>query len=101
MEQDIYNGVTVTKSWSFLAFAKENGLPYLREDVNKTTGEVFHSLAFPEAAEGPIFCRMGNSVKDMSIEDIVAQKDSLQVGLNTNGRYTLFKRTKGTLIQLW
>ena len=39
-EENIYNGVTIERSWSLVAFAKENGLPKFREDINKETGEV-------------------------------------------------------------
>ena len=34
-----YNGVTIEKSWSLLAFAKEYGTPKLAKCVNKETGE--------------------------------------------------------------
>ena len=43
MAEEIYNGVTIERSWSLMAFAKENGLPKFREDVNKETGEVFNT----------------------------------------------------------
>lgn len=101
-EQDIYNGVTIEKSWSLLAFAKENGLPKLREDVNKESGEVFNSLSFPEAIGGRIFCHFGRSTQGMTMEDIIKEKDNLKVGLNSNGKYTLYKQEeKGEVIQLW
>lgn len=98
-----YDGVTIERSWSLVAFAKENGFPKYREgDVNKTTGEVFNSLSFPDAVGGRIFCHFGRSTQGMSMEDIVAQKDQLRVGYNSNGKYTLYKPDeKGETIVLW
>ena len=66
-----YNGVTIVRSWSLMAFAKENGLPKLRTDVNTETGESFQSLSFPNAAEGRIFCHFGRSTQGMSLNDII------------------------------
>lgn len=101
-EQDIYNGVTIERSWSLINFAKENGLPNLRHDVNKETGEEFDSLSFPEAKEGRIFCHFGKSTQGMGMNDILKEKDNLRVGLNSNGKYTLYKQEeKGEIIQLW
>lgn len=101
-EQDNYNGVTIEKSWSLLAFAKENGLPKLREDVNKETGEQFNSLAFPNGPQGRIFCHFGRSTQGMGMNEIIAEKENLRVGLNSNGKYTLYKQDeKGETIQLW
>ena len=92
MEVKNYNGVTVEKSWSLLAFAKEFGTPKFANGVDKTTGEVFHSLAF-EGSDGNItFCHFGYSTAGMTIADIKRDKDKLRVGLNTNGKYTLFKQ---------
>lgn len=100
-KEDIYNGVTIERSWSLVAFAKENGLPKFREDVNKD-GEVFNSLSFPEAVGGRVFCHFGRSTQGMTMADIVKEKDNLKVGLNSNGKYTLYKQEeKGETIQLW
>ena len=86
-----YNGVTIEKSWSLLAFAKEFGQPKLAECVNKETGEEFNTLAFDK--QGDItFCHFGYSTQGMGIADIIAQKDKLKVGLNSNGKYTLYKQ---------
>ena len=86
-----YNGVTVEKTWSLMAFAQEFGQPKLAECVNKETGEVFNTLAFDK--NGAItFCHFGYSTQDMSVSDIIANKDRLKVGLNSNGKYTLYKQ---------
>lgn len=86
-----YNGVTIEKSWSLIAFAQEFGQPKFAECVNKETGEVFNSLAFDK--DGDItFCHFGYSTQGMSVADIIAQKDSLKVGLNSNGKYSLYKQ---------
>ena len=86
-----YNGVTVTKSWSLMAFAKEFGMPKLAECTDKKTGEKFNSLAFDK--NGDItFCHFSYSTEGMGVADIVANKDKLKVGLNSNGKYTLYKQ---------
>ena len=86
-----YNGVVVEKTWSLMAFANEFGTPKLAECVNKETGEVFNTLAFDK--NGDItFCHFGYSTQDMSVSDIIANKDRLKVGLNSNGKYTLYKQ---------
>ena len=102
MEENNYNDVKVEKSWSLIAFAKENGFPKLREDVNKETGEVFNSLSFPNAIGGRIFCHFGKSTQGMGMDEIIKEKDNLKVGLNSNGKYTLYKQEeKGKVINLW
>ena len=101
-EQDIYNGVTIERSWSLINFAKENGFPNYREDVNKETGEEFNSLSFPDAPGGRIFCHFGKSTQGMGMDDIKREKENLRVGLNSNGKYTLYKQEeKGEKIELW
>jgi len=90
-----YNGVTVEKSWSFLAFAKEFGTPKLATCVNHETGEEFKSIAF-EGNDGNLtFCHFAYSTAGMSVREIIAQKDQLKVGLNSNGKYTLYKQEGG------
>ena len=86
-----YNGVEITKSWSFLAFAREFGRPkFAKGCVNKTTGEVFDTLVFDN--DGDLtFCHFGYSTEGMSAQDIRDQKEDLKVGLNTSGKYTLYK----------
>lgn len=102
MEENNYNDVKVEKSWSLIAFAKENGFPKLREDVNKETGETFNSLSFPNAIGGRIFCHFGKSTQGMGMDEIIKEKDNLKVGLNSNGKYTLYKQEeKGEVINLW
>lgn len=101
-ENNNYNDVKVEKSWSLVAFAKENGLPKLRTDINKETGKEFDSLSFPDAIGGRVFCHFGRSTQGMTMDDIIAEKDNLKVGLNSNGKYTLYKQDeKGETIQLW
>lgn len=86
-----YNGVTVLKTWSLVGFAKEFGkLKFAKDQVNKSTGEVFDSLVFDN--DGKLtWCHFGYSTQGMTAQDILREKDSLQVGLNSNGKYTLFK----------
>lgn len=101
-KKNLYNGVTIKQSWTLLAFAKTNGLPKFKEYINKDTGESFSALNFPDAPEGKIFCHFGNSTEGMTMRDIVQEASELRVGLNSNGKYTLYKEADaGTTIQLW
>lgn len=100
-KENLYNGVTITNSWTLVGFAKKNGLPTMKEYTNKSTNESFATLVFPDAPEGRIYCHFGNSTQGMSIKDIEREKDNLHVGLNSNGNYTLYKETQGEIITLW
>lgn len=92
METKNYNGVTIEKSWSLVGFAKEFGTPKFATCTNKETGEEFNCLAFENEDKELTFCHFGYSTQGMSIGDIVAGKDDLKVGLNSNGKYTLYKQ---------
>ena len=86
-----YNGVTIEKSWSLLAFAKEYGTPKLAKCVNKETGEQFDTLAFDK--NGDItFCHFGYSTQGMTARELAADKDKIRIGLNSNGKYTAYKQ---------
>jgi hypothetical protein len=90
-----YQGVTVEKNWSLLAFAKENGNPKYAECVNSQTGEVFNALAFEDNDGNIKFCHFGYSTEGYTEEDILRDRDKLNVGLNSNGKYTLYKQEGG------
>lgn len=86
------NQVTVQKSWSFLAFVKEFGKPEYLTSTNKITGEVFHSIGFRDRETNNLtLCHFGATTQDYSKQDIVENKKDLMVGLNSNGKYTLYK----------
>jgi hypothetical protein len=87
-----YNGVTIEKSWSLVGFAKEFGTAKFATCKNKETGEDFNCLAFEKEDGELTFCHFGYSTQGMSISDIVADKADLKVGLNSNGKYTLYKQ---------
>jgi hypothetical protein len=88
-----YNGVTIERSWSFVAFAQEFGTPKLAKCVNHETGEEFNAVAFENPETKDItFCHFGYSTAGMSAKEISQQKDSLKVGLNSNGKYSLYKQ---------
>jgi hypothetical protein len=87
-----YNGVTIEKSWSLVAFAKEFGTPKLAKCVNKETGESFESLAFDNGKGDITFCHFGYSTQGMTARELVQQKDSIKIGLNSNGNYTAYKQ---------
>lgn len=88
-----YNGVSIEKSWSFMAFAKEFGKPKLAKCKNQTTGEEFECVAFenPDTSE-LTFCHFGYSTQGMTARQISNEKEILKVGLNTNGNYSLYKQ---------
>lgn len=87
-----YNGVKIEKSWSFMAFANEKGTPKMAKCTNKETGEEFECLAF-ENEEGDItFCHFGYSTEGMTAREISKDKDHLKVGLNSNGKYSLYRQ---------
>jgi hypothetical protein len=92
MNNKNYNGVTIEKSWSLVGFAKEFGTPKFANCTNKETGEQFDCLAF-EAPSGELtFCHFGYSTEGMTIRYIINDKDNLKVGLNSNGKYSLYKQ---------
>lgn len=86
-----YNGVTIEKSWSFVAFAKEFGTPKLAKCVNKESGEEFETLAF-DNGEKVTFCHFGYSTQGMTARQLAADKDSIRIGLNSNGNYTAYRQ---------
>lgn len=89
---DKYNGVTINKSWTLKAFAKEFGTPKFATCTNKDTGEQFNCLAF-EAEDGELtFCHFGYSTDGMTAREISKEADDLKVGLNSSGNYTLYKQ---------
>lgn len=91
-----YNGVKIEKSWSFVAFAEEMGKPKMATCVNKTTGEEFQCVAFEKVDEDGekqiTFCHFGYSTQGMSAKEISRDKDNLKVGLNSNGKYSLYRQ---------
>lgn len=92
MKTKNYNGVTIEKSWSLVGFAREFGTAKFATCTNKETGEEFNCLAFENADGELTFCHFGYSTQGMSVGDIVAGKADLKVGLNSNGKYTLYKQ---------
>ena len=85
-----YNGVTIEKSWSLVGFAKEFGTPKYATCTNKETGEQFNCLAFENTDGELTFCHFGYSTEGFGIQDIMREKNNLKVGLNTNGKYSLY-----------
>ena len=86
-----YNGVTIKKTWSFIAFAKQFGKPKLAPCVNHDTRETFKSLVFDNNGE-LTWCHFGYSTAGMTGKEIAAEANNLKVGLNSSGKYTLFKQ---------
>lgn len=87
-----YNGVTIKKTWSFIAFAKEFGRPRFAKCANHETGECFNAVAFDNGKD-LTFCHFGYSTQGMSAKDIAREAQNLKVGLTTSDKYTLFKQS--------
>ena len=92
METKNYNGVTIEKSWSLVGFAREFGTAKFATCTNQKTGEEFNCLAFENADGELTFCHFGYSTQGMTASDIAANKADLKVGLNSSGKYTLYRQ---------
>lgn len=86
-----YNGVTIEKSWSLVAFAKEFGKPKIAKCVNHESGECFKTLVFDDG-ENLTWCHFGYSTQEMTPQEIIRERESLKVGRTTNNKYTLYKQ---------
>lgn len=88
-----YNGVTIERSWSFVAFAQEFGTPKFAKCVNHETGEEFNAIAFEHPETKDItFCHFGYSTEGMTAKQISQDKENLKVGRNSNGKYSLYRQ---------
>ena len=82
----------IKNSWSLVAFAKSHGKMKVAPFVNKETGEAFKSCAFINA-DGNVTAMVNFSSKlgELTPQEIVAQKDELQVVQLESGSYKLCK----------
>lgn len=82
----------IKNSWSLVAFAKSHGKMKVAPFVNKGTGEAFKSCAFVNA-DGNVTAMVNFSSKlgELTPQEIVAQKDELQVVQLESGTYKLCK----------
>ena len=82
----------VVNSWSLVAFAKTHGKMKVAPFINKETGELFKSCMFVDA-EGNInkVVNFSSKLGELTPQQIVAQKDELQVIELNTGKYKLCK----------
>jgi hypothetical protein len=82
----------IKASWSLVAFARSNGRMKIGSFVNKDTGESFKSCMFVDA-EGNVqkVVNFSSNLGELTPQQIVAQKDSLQVVQLESGTYKLCK----------
>ena len=82
----------IKASWSLVAFARSNGRMKIGSFVNKDTGESFKSCMFVDA-EGNVqkVVNFSSNLGELTPQQIVEQKDSLQVVQLESGTYKLCK----------
>lgn len=82
----------IKASWSLVAFARSNGRMKIGSFINKDTGESFKSCMFVDA-EGNVqkVVNFSSNLGELTPQQIVAQKDSLQVVQLESGTYKLCK----------
>jgi hypothetical protein len=82
----------IKASWSLVAFARSNGRMKIGSFVNKDTGESFKSCMFVDA-EGNVqkVVNFSSNLGELTPQQIVDQKDSLQVVQLESGTYKLCK----------
>lgn len=71
----------IKESWTLLAFAKTHGKMQVGNCTNKTTGEIFKSCIFtdPKNVDNKTFVSFSPKLGALTPQEIVAQKDDLQV----------------------
>ena len=92
MAQNNSNNQGIINSWSLIAFAKSHGKMQVGEFANKETGEVFKSCIFTAPDESRCFVAFSSKMGALSPQEIVAQKNNLQVVQLESGNYTLCKQ---------
>jgi hypothetical protein len=82
----------IKASWSLVAFAKSNGRMKIGSFINKDTGESFKSCMFvDDAGNVQKVVNFSSNLGELTPQQIVAQKDSLQVVQLESGTYKLCK----------
>ena len=98
--------VTITRSWTFEAASRELGRMKLATNLKNSEGESFNSIAIEapsvdeltgEETTKVTFCHFGASmpVEKQNAAYIKSHKDTIKIGLNSNGKYTCFEQNGG------
>lgn len=80
----------IKASWSLIAFARTHGKMSIAPLVNHETGEAFKSCAFTNG-DNVTFVNFSSKLGELTAQEIVAQKDDLQVVQLESGTYKLCK----------
>lgn len=80
----------IKASWSLIAFARTHGKMSIAPLVNHDTGEEFKSCAFTNG-DTITFVNFSSKLGELTAQEIVAQKDDLQVVQLESGTYKLCK----------
>lgn len=89
------NTVSIEKSWSLLAFAKEFGKMQVGNFANQETGETFKSCIFTDNEGSRTFVSFSSKLGELSPAEISSQKSELQVVKLTSGSYKLCSSNNG------
>lgn len=87
----------IKNSWSLIAFARMKGKMQVGEFVNGDNGETFKSCVFtdpsnPDNTTNKCFVAFSSKLGVLTPQQIVAQKDELQVVELESGHYSLCKQ---------
>ena len=80
----------IVASWGLVAFARTHGKMSIAPLVNHDTGEAFKSCAFTDG-DNVTFVNFSSKLGELTAQEIVAQKDDLQVVQLESGTYKLCK----------
>jgi hypothetical protein len=84
--------VGIKNSWSLIGFKNAFGKLSKGKATNRETGEVFDSLCFENNEGARTFVSFSSNLGVLSSQEIIAQKDNLQVVLLDSGNYKLCKK---------
>ena len=84
--------VGIKNSWSLLSFAKAHGRMKVAPFVNKETGEIFKSCAFVNSDNAVTLVAFSSNLGELTPQQIVSQKDELQVVELESGTFKLCKQ---------
>lgn len=86
-----------SRTWTLTEFSKEFGpMQFSDSQVNSDTKEVFTSCRFIKN-KNKTYVNFHKSLGVLTKEEILQNRDDLQVGLNMNGKYVLFIGKAGSL----
>lgn len=85
----------ILDSWSLVDFAKANGKMAIGNCTNHETGEVFKACSFRNG-DNIVFASFSSKLGELNANQIVSQKDDLQVVRLESGNYKICKKGTST-----